>query len=424
MSKFLIALGLVLVSNSALSGGMKFFEGSFDDALAEAKKQDKLLFVDVYTEWCGPCKIMAKEVFPTDLAGEVYNAHYVNFKLDAETDEGIEVTGRYPLHGFPTYWFLDGDGELLKISSGSMEVKIFAELGKEVAGQGMPYKQMLSQYDAGDRDPGLVRKLLLNADLHRQKLGYGSEESKSFWSDITRMRTEYLSSRTTEQLINADDFAVISFWQNSRRGQLGAEVVFDNYDEFANVVPEEKLARYVVYTNRTTVLLLAASGDESYKKYLEAVKTEPALIKALIYQKENAEPSNGSAKLDTYTTLSFMAKRNYLSANNDWKGFVTVNQQYIDFLGDLAGPAVYAHPARVMLGECNDFQALTMVEPMVRKAYADDKEDISISSTYGKLLAKLGRNEEAKQVLTDSLPFYTGRSERGKPEIEALIKSL
>ena len=43
---------------------MNFFEGSFEEALEEAKIQDKLIFVDAFTTWCGPCKRMKKNVFP------------------------------------------------------------------------------------------------------------------------------------------------------------------------------------------------------------------------------------------------------------------------------------------------------------------------------------------------------------------------
>ena len=113
MKKLLISLGLVLASSTTMAEGMKFFKGSFDEALAETKKQGKVLFVDVYTDWCGPCEMMVKDVFPTDVVGDFYNANFVNYKLDAEKDEGPEVTERYPVAGYPTFWFIDGEGKLL-----------------------------------------------------------------------------------------------------------------------------------------------------------------------------------------------------------------------------------------------------------------------------------------------------------------------
>ncbi|MCY3837182.1 MAG: thioredoxin family protein [Gammaproteobacteria bacterium] len=47
-----------LAALSSLAAGIEFFEGSWDDAFEAAEANDQLVFVDVYTEWCGPCKLM------------------------------------------------------------------------------------------------------------------------------------------------------------------------------------------------------------------------------------------------------------------------------------------------------------------------------------------------------------------------------
>lgn len=67
---------------------MEFFHGSFDGALAEAREQGKKVFLDVYTDWCGPCIVMQETVFVLPEVGDYFNARFVNYKLDAE-DESI-----------------------------------------------------------------------------------------------------------------------------------------------------------------------------------------------------------------------------------------------------------------------------------------------------------------------------------------------
>ena len=64
--------------------GITFFKGSFNEALAEAKKQNKPLFVDFYATWCVPCKRMAKEVFTLPEVGEYFNSRFISLQIDAE----------------------------------------------------------------------------------------------------------------------------------------------------------------------------------------------------------------------------------------------------------------------------------------------------------------------------------------------------
>ncbi|MEO0469894.1 MAG: thioredoxin family protein, partial [Bacteroidota bacterium] len=76
---------LLLISCCSMgleAAGIKFFEGSWDDALAKAKKEKKVVFVDAYTDWCGPCKAMARNTFPNDDVGEFFNKHFINYKYN------------------------------------------------------------------------------------------------------------------------------------------------------------------------------------------------------------------------------------------------------------------------------------------------------------------------------------------------------
>src|SRR5690606_9477080 len=86
--------------------GMRFAEGPWKDVLARARQEGKLVFVDVYTSWCGPCKKMAAEVFPQKQVGDVFNASFINYKIDAEKGEGIDIARTYAVKAYPTYLFV------------------------------------------------------------------------------------------------------------------------------------------------------------------------------------------------------------------------------------------------------------------------------------------------------------------------------
>ncbi len=95
------------------SKGIKFETGTFSDILAKAKAEDKLIFMDVYATWCGPCKQMSKNVFPLEKVGTYFNKGFVNAKFDAEKGEGITLAKRYKVTAYPTFLLINGDGELV-----------------------------------------------------------------------------------------------------------------------------------------------------------------------------------------------------------------------------------------------------------------------------------------------------------------------
>ena len=84
MKQLIFSLLVLFLATSVQAGGIDFFHGTWEEALEKAKKEDKLIFVDAYTTWCGPCKRMSKQVFPQDAVGEFYNKNFVSMKIDME----------------------------------------------------------------------------------------------------------------------------------------------------------------------------------------------------------------------------------------------------------------------------------------------------------------------------------------------------
>ena len=109
MRKLLFSLLFIaiLLPASAQESGIRFFHGSWEEALELAKKEKKKIFVDFFTEWCGPCLNMALTVFPLPEVGAVYNKNFVCLKIDAEKGEGRELAKKYEVHSYPSYVFVN-----------------------------------------------------------------------------------------------------------------------------------------------------------------------------------------------------------------------------------------------------------------------------------------------------------------------------
>lgn len=82
--------------------------------LEKAKDQNKLVFVDIYTTWCGPCKMMDKNVFSDKKIGDFFNDNFISVKVDAEKGNGKNIAAIYEVIGYPTLLFLDENGRILE----------------------------------------------------------------------------------------------------------------------------------------------------------------------------------------------------------------------------------------------------------------------------------------------------------------------
>lgn len=87
--------------------GTNFRDLSFEQAIDSAKAEGKLVFVNMHTKTCRPCRLMEKTVFPKEKLGKYLNEHFVSIILDAEEGQGAEIKARYQVEIYPTYLVID-----------------------------------------------------------------------------------------------------------------------------------------------------------------------------------------------------------------------------------------------------------------------------------------------------------------------------
>src|SRR6218665_412054 len=121
MYKISFLLLLVVFQSGFSQQSIKFEDSDFATILSKAKAEKKLVFLDAYAAWCGPCKLMDKNVFTLKTVGDYYNANFINAKIDMEKGEGRDIAKKYSVYSYPTYLFLNGDGEVVAKNLGYME---------------------------------------------------------------------------------------------------------------------------------------------------------------------------------------------------------------------------------------------------------------------------------------------------------------
>jgi thioredoxin 1 len=112
--------------------GIQFTSARWKDILKKAKVENKIIFLDAYASWCGPCKKLQREVFTRKDVGDYFNARFINVKMDMEVGEGPALAEVYPLEGYPTLLFIDGNGKIVRNVLGYMSGADLLAVGKSV----------------------------------------------------------------------------------------------------------------------------------------------------------------------------------------------------------------------------------------------------------------------------------------------------
>lgn len=130
-----IVLFLLLgMSKMALAqeSGIKFEKSNWNQVLQKAKSENKIIFMDAYTSWCGPCKSMQARVFPDKKVGDFFNENFINVKVDMEQGEGPSIALKYPVRGYPNLFFIDPkSGKIVNQALGYKSTEQLIQIGEQ-----------------------------------------------------------------------------------------------------------------------------------------------------------------------------------------------------------------------------------------------------------------------------------------------------
>lgn len=207
--------------------GIAFEKGTWQEALNKAKAENKLIFMDCYTSWCGPCKMLARDVFTDPDVAKFFNEHFVNVKFDMEKGEGVMLKDKYEVHAYPTLNFIDAQGELQHCIVGSMEVEDFLkEAQRAIDGKGLI--ALTKEYEAGNREPEFVISYL-------KALGdtYKPAEAE-------KVCLEYFVAIDKAKLLEKSYWDLFDQYINNVDSDVFA-YVYENREKFYQVIGEQKV---------------------------------------------------------------------------------------------------------------------------------------------------------------------------------------
>lgn len=112
---------IAVLTVGAAQAQISFEHLTLAEAVEKAKKEKKPVFVDVHAVWCGPCKRMAATAFTDAKVAELYNANFINVKIDGEKGDGPAVMQQYGITAYPTLLYINPDGTLARKQTGMMD---------------------------------------------------------------------------------------------------------------------------------------------------------------------------------------------------------------------------------------------------------------------------------------------------------------
>lgn len=158
MKNIFSALLLLFCFTTFAEDGIKFEEkATWKQVLDKAKKENKFILVDCYTTWCGPCKWMSKEVFPRTEVGTAINPFFVSAAFDMEKGEGLELAKKFNIKNYPTYVFLNANGEIVHRGLGSMPAEDFLKLCSAALDSNKQYVTLRNKYINGNRENDFLK---------------------------------------------------------------------------------------------------------------------------------------------------------------------------------------------------------------------------------------------------------------------------
>ena len=341
-----------LLSSVVLFAQTSFQELSLKKACEQAKVEDKPIFLDCYTSWCGPCKMMANDVFTLKEAGEYFNKNFVCVKVDMEKGEGPTIGKQYGVDAYPTFLIINSDGKLIYKIVGAMSLK---ELIENVE-NGLKASS-LAEYEA----------LLQAGKLDKtEQMAYWKLLSVS--GDVVKAQTvgdDLWSKLSEKDKLNSTYWALLRSRATAIEGEE-MKFVCANREYFEKEVGKEEVGK-LIYNSFITELNMMIVYQLSAKKY-EKISAIKSLLESLDVPRKEA--------------LLKMTELAEARGNYDEKVFLDVLEASLNVLDDtekgtvFEGAKLFISYSRKRLGEI----ALRTVECIKDEVEKNDVARIAFTS--------------------------------------------
>ena len=291
---------MALSMTTMMGQGMQFEPAgtTLEQASVKAKAENKLIFLDCYTTWCGPCKVMARKVFPQEKVGAYMNPKFINLQIDMEGEYGAPLAKKLQISAYPTFVIFNADAQEIGRFLGSSEADDFIK-NVEAKSKDNSSSDFQTRFAGGERDPQFLMQYLnsLNASYKHDEANTVAEallegKESTFAADST-LRMVFMRSITNPF---AKSFVYTVKNPSDLKAQIGAmpvdmkiQNVLSNYQrqiineaDGTATIDQQQFDKFLALLNelnvpnashyRLTTLITLSEKQKNYAAYLGYVK--------------------------------------------------------------------------------------------------------------------------------------------------------
>ena len=405
-----VCIMLLCTSMSGFSQGIEFFKGTFNEALTKASNEGKLVFVDFYATWCGPCKQMAEKVFPDEELGKYMNEKFVCLQIDVEKEGWQkEVAEKYNVTVLPTLVFFKLDSTVASRLAGAREKAELLNAAKVARGEELSFEKL---YDRAKSKKDLADMQNLLKQAPEYVGGLQGMEAQKWIVRVEKMYNEYVKAKMGPDFINKEDLAIVNrFNKKNVKDDAVMEFITKNLNTYLEKLGEAPGILLVEYNNNI-IGDLAKAGKNEYKKYLDRIKGDLKVAYDIM-------PTGN--KLTPYEKFKYYYDGMYLlSYKKDVPSYVKLMGKYIETMGDQMGANDYGEIAQNMYqmtkGKLTNDQLGQLKDWLVKALQYDNivlLDKINFVTMLGDTHKALKQYDEAKeaynQAYMESLKFESKR---------------
>ncbi|MFM7666574.1 MAG: thioredoxin domain-containing protein [Bacteroidota bacterium] len=336
---------------------------------AKAKKEKKLIFIDAYTTWCGPCKWISANIFTDKKVGDYYNKNFINAKFDMEDEgEGAKIGSLYKVMCFPNLLFIDSDGKMVHRTAGAeQDPQFYIQLGEIAKSSDKNFSVIEANYLKNPSDPKLFKAYM--SAVSSTCLDYKDELDK------------FLSSLRENDYLKEENWNVITEYLTDFNNKT-TQYIAKKSAKFTEKYGDE-VDGFLYNSIRQTAFDLLNEPDFESDKYNLLLQTAKTI--------ESESVSSLLPMLEVYG----------YERQSDWVNLFDYLMKNGDKILDAENKNRYSY---LIAENSSSDTNLKKAEQWMKEVLAEEGgENWNTLDTYSHVLFKMNRNKEALEIAEKSL---------------------